>query len=138
MLWSRENTLAIRTPEGVVFSLFLAGPVSRFLAWLIDRMCIIAAVSLIQVIALGLLSLPSPQIGLALLVIAYFATVQGYNIVLEWFWNGQTIGKRLFHPRVMDEQALQLQFSQIVMRNLVRARSGSFPWGLLQKASPAF
>ena len=38
---SKTNTLLIRTPEGVVFSQLLAGPVTRFLAWLIDLLCII-------------------------------------------------------------------------------------------------
>ena len=30
---SKINTLLIKTPEGIVFSLLLAGPVTRFLAW---------------------------------------------------------------------------------------------------------
>ena len=34
------NTLAIKTPEGVIFALKLAGPVTRFLAWLIDMVSI--------------------------------------------------------------------------------------------------
>ncbi|MBE7159036.1 MAG: RDD family protein, partial [Rhodospirillales bacterium] len=33
---ARRHTLDIRLPEGVVFSLPLAGPATRFLAWLID------------------------------------------------------------------------------------------------------
>src|SRR5260370_62733 len=36
------NTLSIRTPEGVTFSLTLAGPTSRFLAFLADPCCISA------------------------------------------------------------------------------------------------
>jgi hypothetical protein len=42
----------------------------------------------------------------------------------EWYWQGQTIGKRLFKLRVMDSQGLQLQPSQIVIRNLLRAVDG--------------
>ncbi|MFQ5990014.1 MAG: RDD family protein, partial [Candidatus Methylomirabilales bacterium] len=33
---------------------------------------------------------------------------------------GQTLGKRLLRLRVIDEQGLRLQFSQIVIRNLLR------------------
>ena len=33
---NRHGTLVIRTPEGVEFSQPLAGPVSRFAAWLVD------------------------------------------------------------------------------------------------------
>ena len=36
----KTSTLSIRTPEGMVFSQWLAGPVTRFLAWFIDQLCI--------------------------------------------------------------------------------------------------
>ena len=32
----KTSTLQIRTPEGIVFSQLLAGPVTRCLAWLVD------------------------------------------------------------------------------------------------------
>ena len=57
---------------------------------------------------------------MALGYIAYFALSIGYPIVTEWFWRGQTIGKRMFGIRVMDVQGLRLQFSQIAIRNLLR------------------
>jgi hypothetical protein len=44
----------------------------------------------------------------------------GYSIGMEWFWQGQTLGKRLLHLRVIDENGLKLQFNQIVIRNLLR------------------
>jgi hypothetical protein len=37
---AKLNTLLIKTPEGIVFSQLLAGPVTRFLAWAIDLACI--------------------------------------------------------------------------------------------------
>ena len=36
----KTATLQIRTPEGIVFSQLLAGPITRFLAWFIDILCI--------------------------------------------------------------------------------------------------
>src|SRR5438552_3133905 len=33
---SKTSTLLVQTPEGIVFSLLLAGPVTRFLAWAVD------------------------------------------------------------------------------------------------------
>jgi len=53
-------------------------------------------------------------------MIAVFAISIGYAICLEWFWRGQTIGKRLLRIRVTDSQGLRLQFSQVVVRNLLR------------------
>ena len=37
---AKTNTLLIRTPEGITFSLLLASPVTRFLAYAIDLGCI--------------------------------------------------------------------------------------------------
>ena len=43
----KTNTLIIRTPEGIVFSQLLAGPVTRFLACFIDQFCIQAVLTLL-------------------------------------------------------------------------------------------
>jgi uncharacterized RDD family membrane protein YckC len=115
----RTALLRVRTPEGIVFSLPLAGPVARFLAWLVDLACISAIGSLVST-ALGWMGLLSLDIAAAFITLAYFAIAIGYGIVMEWLWRGQTIGKRLLKLRVLDEQGLRLTFSQIVVRNLLR------------------
>src|SRR4029077_4057693 len=43
-----------------------------------------------------------------------------YSALLEGFWNGQTIGKRLFHLRVIDQDGLPLRIEQAWVRNLMR------------------
>ena len=45
---SQATTLVLRTPEGVVFSQLLAGPVSRALAWLIDVALFFAFLTLLS------------------------------------------------------------------------------------------
>ena len=119
MRQSATNTLLIQTPEGIVFSLPLAGPVTRFLAWSVDVVCM-AALCVAAGSVLGLLGLVSFDFARAAMVFASFVIQTGYGIVMEWFWRGQTIGKRLLRLRVMDAQGLRLQFSQIVIRNLLR------------------
>src|SRR4051794_32001119 len=116
---SKTNTLLIRTPEGVLFSQLLAGPVSRFAAWLIDVFCIFVSVTALGT-AIGLLSLLSIGVAQAIQIILFFTVSIGYRILLEWHWRGQTFGKRLLRLRVVDAHGLQLQFSQIVIRNLLR------------------
>jgi hypothetical protein len=69
---------------------------------------------------LHILSIISVDFTQAMIGIFNFVIPIGYGIVTEWRWRGQTIGKRLFHLRVMDESGLRLQFSQVVMRNLFR------------------
>ena len=120
MTTPRTNTLQIRTPEGIVFALLLAGPVTRFLAWTIDLACI-AAIGSIVTTLLSVLKLLSVDIFAAVIVVAYFVISIGYAIATEWLWRGQTLGKRLLRLRVMDAQGFRLQFSQIVIRNLLRS-----------------
>jgi uncharacterized RDD family membrane protein YckC len=119
MTSSRVNTLIIRTPEGIAFSLPLACPVTRCLAWVIDAICIMGVISLVDAF-LGMARLVSLDLGRALTILAYFVVQVGYGIVCEWFWRGQTVGKRVFGLRVMDAQGLRLQFNQVVLRNLLR------------------
>lgn len=116
---SKANTLTIKTPEGIVFSLQLAGPVTRFMGWAIDLAAISVFSSMLNVI-LGIIGIISRDIVMAVGILTYFVISIGYGIVTEWYWQGQTLGKRLLKLRVMDEHGLRLQFSQIVIRNLLR------------------
>jgi uncharacterized RDD family membrane protein YckC len=114
-----QNTQTIRTPEGVTFSLLLASPELRMMAWLIDAFTIGILLSLINTVA-GLIHVIQLDFLLAFVLIAYFAITIGYGICLEWLWNGQTLGKRLLRLRVVEENGHRLHFSQIVIRNLLR------------------
>jgi len=120
VLPSRTKVLVIRTPEGVEFSLQVAGPISRFLAYLVDVSCIMTATAMLGRI-LQIVSAISSQTGPALYVLAAFIISVGYGISLEWFWRGQSIGKRLLRLRVIDAGGFRLTFNQIVIRNLLRA-----------------
>lgn len=115
----RTGRLQIRTAEGVLFSQQLAGPVTRFLAWSVDLLCIAT-----MMIAAGwitsLLGFLSSNIALAFSSISFFAISIGYGITCEWAWRGQTVGKRIFRLRVVDVEGMRLQFNQIVTRNLLR------------------
>lgn len=115
----RLNRLVIRTPEGCSFSLLLAGPITRFLAWLID-LVIVVALWLGVMRAIQFLAFLSPGFAMAVYFLAEFGIWMGYGIILEWFWRGRTFGKRVFGLRVMDEHGLRLQFGQVVIRNLLR------------------
>jgi hypothetical protein len=54
------------------------------------------------------------------ITLAEFAIGFAYGALLEGFWNGQTIGKRLFHLRVIDQSGLPLRIEQAWVRNLMR------------------
>jgi len=115
----KTSTLIIRTPEGIVFSQLLAGPVSRFTACFIDQLCIQAALTVFGTL-LSLVMVFSLSFAIAFYAIGYFIVSIGYGILFEWVWRGQTVGKKLLRLRVMDVEGMRLQFNQIVVRNLLR------------------
>ncbi len=120
MIEGSRRALLIETPEGIAFSLPLAGPVARCMAYSVDLLCIAAASSALNAL-LGLLGAISPDAAMALLMFLNFTIATGYGIVAEWLFRGQTMGKRLVRLRVMDRHGLKLRFSQVVLRNVLRA-----------------
>ena len=116
----KSQSLDIRLPEGVVFSLPLAGPSTRFLAWLVDVLCIGGLFLALQKI-IGLLAILSPDVSTALTFVMFFAVPILYGIAFEGYWRGQTPGKRLLRLRVMDAGGLRLDLRQVIVRNLLRA-----------------
>jgi len=116
---ARTSSLVIETPEGISFTLLLASPITRFLAWLIDFLAILALNIALQN-ALQVAGVLGRDFAEAAGILGYFALSTGYGIVLEWWWRGQTFGKRVLGLRVMDAQGLRLDLSQIVIRNLLR------------------
>ncbi|MFZ4681609.1 MAG: RDD family protein [Terrimicrobiaceae bacterium] len=115
----KTNVLRIRTPEGVVFSQSLAGPVVRFCAWVVDSTAIMTLMTLCGMFV-TFFGLISSDFAGALYALLYFVISIGYGLALEWFLRGQTFGKKLFRLRVVDAEGLKLQFHQIAIRNLLR------------------
>ncbi len=115
----RTNILQIKTPEGIIFPLPLAGPLVRFLAWVVDLACI-SVITMAIGWGIQLVEIASADLARAAAVLSYFLVSIGYGILCEWAYKGQTLGKRLMSIRVMDVQGLRLRFSQIAIRNLLR------------------
>ena len=113
------TTLKIRTPEGISFSLPLASPALRGIAVFIDTL-FIGVLARIATSAAQLFSWISQDFAGAMMILAYFLLSFAYSITLEWYWNGQTVGKRLLRLRVVDARGLRLTFAQVAVRNLLR------------------
>jgi uncharacterized RDD family membrane protein YckC len=119
MVISTAGNLRVRTPEGIVFSFLLATPVTRSLAYAVDFACVSVICTILGVVS-ALLGIFSLDISRAVSILIYFTVSIGYGMFTEWYWRGQTVGKRLLHLRVLDEQGMRLEFSQIAIRNLLR------------------
>ena len=73
----RTNKLIIRTPEGICFAQYLAGPVTRFLAFAID----LAGIGLISGLlsqVLLLTAIVNADFALAARTVCYFLVTVGY------------------------------------------------------------
>lgn len=125
----KTTSLEIRTPEGVAFELPVASPFSRCLALAIDYAVVVALTMLVSQV-LGMVSVALSAVpvlgeivsdfGTGAMILLQFLIFTFYGMITEWLWSGQTVGKRLFRLRVIDERGLALGFRQIVIRNLFR------------------
>ncbi len=129
-----EEVLIIETPERVPLAFSLASIGNRFLAVLIDHSIQYTAIFIIAWMAATLLGISSgdggstftylasetPKWAVALLIIVLFLLFSGYFMFFEWFWNGQTPGKRLLKLRVIREDGRPITFWEAAARNLLR------------------
>jgi uncharacterized RDD family membrane protein YckC len=116
---STTTELAIATAEGVVFRLPLASPASRLYATGLDTAIVLGLVNGIGMLIYWLFA-KAPGYGFLVITLIEFAIGFLYGAILEGLWNGQTIGKRLFHLRVIDQSGLPLRIEQAWARNLMR------------------
>ena len=117
--WSKTADLTIATPEGVLFRLPLAGPGSRLCAMLLDIAIVLGAVNGVGLLVYWIFA-KAPGFGVMVITLAEFAMGFAYGALLEGLWNGQTIGKRVFHLRVIDQAGRPLRIEQAWIRNLMR------------------
>ncbi len=115
----RGPAVTIRTPEGIEFSLPLAGPFSRMLALAVD-LCVIAMLGQVIEKIAAPLAIFGVDLAGAVRIVAYFGMSLVYAGLAEWMWRGQTVGKRLLGLRVVDAGGLRLEPAQVVVRNLLR------------------
>jgi uncharacterized RDD family membrane protein YckC len=114
------------TPERVSLEYGIAGIGSRGAAIIVDTL--LQAVCLLVVglaLAAGVAILGEPSQGTAVAVfaafgLAVFVVANGYFMLFEIIWNGQTPGKRLVGLRVLREDGYPIRSVDSVVRNLVR------------------
>lgn len=111
--------LEVVTSDHVVLRYDLAGAGNRGFAALVD---FLLATLLTTGWVIGWTRLldgaGAPLLGLVILTAGLFGW--SYFIVLEWLWNGQTVGKRVFGLRVINEDGSPARFLAVFVRNLVR------------------
>jgi uncharacterized RDD family membrane protein YckC len=117
-----DSTIDIVTPENIAFQYQVAGPFRRLPAFAID-LCLRAF--LLLGMGFALLTASSAgwldtQLSVAVLLLAWFLLEWFYGGLLETYWNGQTVGKRLTRLRVLSASGQPINGMQAVLRNVLR------------------
>jgi uncharacterized RDD family membrane protein YckC len=129
-----EETLIIETPERVPLAFALASIGNRFLAVAIDHTIQylgIAIVIIFFLFAAGVftsddativdgLGVNTPNWIIAVMILVLFLLFAGYFAFFEWWWDGQTPGKRLMKLRVIREDGRPITLWEAIARNLLR------------------
>lgn len=115
-----ESVHVVRTPEYVEFEYPLAGLMSRFLAWGVDVLVSTAAAAVLTLVVF-IAGMLVPGFALAITFVIWFVANWGYFMGAEYLFAGQTLGKRIFGLRAMQESGVRLGFYHSALRNLVRA-----------------
>jgi len=117
-----DTTIEIVTPENISFDYRLAGPFRRLPAFLIDvflRFAILMGIVLIASLFEALV-LSTNGISTAIFLVVWFLMEWLYGGVLETYWNGQTIGKKLMGIRVISSDGQPINGMQAMLRNFLR------------------
>jgi uncharacterized RDD family membrane protein YckC len=125
--------VTIQTPESVELDFALAGIGSRSLAWLIDQLLLFFALALLTILGAYLYAfaiLPAleniwetgkiNQWAAALYGLLFFALSNGYFIIFETLWQGQTPGKRYAEIRVVRDNGQPIRMTEATLRSLIK------------------
>jgi uncharacterized membrane protein SpoIIM required for sporulation/uncharacterized RDD family membrane protein YckC len=118
-----DRQLEMETPEHVAIGFDLAGPGSRFAAFLIDGIIVtVALIGLLIAMLMLALVVPAPvgMVTFAVGMLLAFALFWGYFVFFEGFREGQTPGKRRLGLRVVQDGGYPLTLRGAAVRNLLR------------------
>jgi uncharacterized RDD family membrane protein YckC len=114
--------LEVETPDHVVLRYDLAGAGNRGFAAVLDFLIasLIAFTANVVLSWAGTFGEAGIYVFGGLILIVTLVVIWAYFILFEWLWNGETIGKRAFKLRVINEDGSPAQFTAVLIRNLLR------------------
>jgi uncharacterized RDD family membrane protein YckC len=113
--------LEVETPDHVVLRYDLAGGGNRGFAALVDFvLATLVFVGALYGFSLVTNTVPAAGPFFGLLVLFTFTLAWSYFVLLEWLWQGQTVGKRLYGLRVIRDDGAPAGFVAVLVRNVIR------------------
>jgi len=113
--------LEVETADHVVLRYDLAGGGNRGFAAVLD-FAVATVISIGAVILLNAIptALTRNNVVFGLTILLLPVIIWAYFILLEWLWNGQTLGKRAYGLRVISGDGSPAGFTAVFVRNLLR------------------
>lgn len=111
-----DTICLVETPEGTDLHAEAVGLIPRSLAYGLDFLIR----ALVQTV-LSLLLLFSGKAGVGVSLILYFLLEWWYPVLFEVYRGGQTIGKKAFKIKVVNEDLTPIRLGPSLIRNLLRA-----------------
>jgi len=130
------KTITIITPANIEVEYRLAGAGSRLAAFIIDFILQTLGILFMAFMVWGFdyHVLRGTQIrsgSISFILVGAFVIHFGYFIVCELLMNGQTLGKKVFGLRAIRENGRPLEFTQSLIRGLVRSSADIIYVGLV-------
>ena len=111
----------LETAENVHIKVELAGLANRVFAFALDALIMMGLLGLVVIGALLVSAVNhSSEWSSTLIPLGIFVVFFGYNLFQEWLWNGKTVGKVVFHIRVVRDNGQPIGFWEAFGRNLLR------------------
>ena len=114
-----DLSLRVETPENIVLTYTLAGPMLRAAAYMIDfaiRAAVLGALAMVLLCS----AMITPHFAIGTLMILLFLSSWFYYTLFEAYWNGRTPGKYVMGLRVVKEKGYPITFLAAFGRNLAR------------------
>ena len=112
-----DTLCLVETPEGTDLQAEVVGVVPRTLAYSLDLLIRMVMILVLQIIV-GIMGLGLA--GQGLILIAYFLMEWWYPVLFEVYRGGQTIGKKAFKIKVVNQDLTPIRLSASLTRNLLR------------------
>jgi len=118
--------LTVVTPEAVVLDFRAAGLGSRTLAKMIDLLIQFFAL-FVSIFIVGAVAFANESAAIVMIVVLLFVIFYGYAAILETWWNGRTVGKRIFNIRVITTEGGPVRFRHAAIRSMIGTFDFFFP-----------
>jgi len=110
-----DTICLVETPEGTDLHAELVGVVPRALAYSIDFLLRSVVLLLIRILFAS-----AGEAGNGVLLISFFLLEWWYPVLFEVYRGGQTVGKKTFKIKVVNEDLTPIRLGPSLIRNLLR------------------